>query len=256
MIVFLLLVAGAGYGWWITRDPDALRAAAAEKTLRAEQELGIRQMLNRHDTFAFENILLDMEGPDGMPEFRGQIRSQEALVAAYGQIRGLCEADFAQGSCWEIALLEADGRSVELSTAPEVAVAPTSETETTQTTQEAGAAPQTAAVTGAPATAEAGEEATAPSEQPEATSETPTTEDASDSSSTAEAGPQPTHRVTRPRINSRSGPGTNNQVVTQLTEDTPLGLLESRDGWGQFTVMGGPSEGSIVWIALSLTAPL
>lgn len=239
LILLALVVGAAGY-WWMSRDSEALQAAAAAKVTRAEQEVGIRQMLAGHDTFKFSNVVLTLEGPDGQPEFRGQIESQEAVVAAYGQVQGNCDSEYTRSECWSLALLEADGRPVELSTAPEV---PSEEPQQAATGSAEGTAPaQTAASDGnAPAptpTPTAAPAADAPAAQPSL------------------AGPTATHVVTRPRINSRAGPGTGNPIITQLVGDTRLGLLTSQGGWGQFVVIDGPSEGETVWIALSLTAPI
>lgn len=240
LLILLVLAGGGAAYWWTNRDTAALQAAADAKILRAEKELGIRQMLGNHGTFTFSSIVLDLKGPDGAPEFRGQLRSQETLVAAYGQLRGRCEADFARAGCWEIALLEADGRPIELDTAPELPGTPdqpATGAEGAETTPAADASP-------APESPDAA--------APSSGADTATTADPAPVSAT----PQATHRVTRERINSRTGPGTSNPVVTQLTEDTQIRLLETRSGWGQFAVMSGPAEGETVWIALSLTAPL
>lgn len=238
-MILLCAAGGAAAFWWTSRDPEALQAAAAAKVTRAEQKAGIRQMLAGHDTFTFTNVVLDLEGPEGLPEFRGQIRSQETLVAAYGQVRKLCDGDFAQAECWEVALLEADGRPVELETAPELPG-------TTDPTS------------GQPATvpSQNGQETPPGSEETPLAAADPVPETTEDTREQQAIGPEATHLVTRPRINSRSGPGTSNPVVIQLTQDTPLGLLDTRDGWGQFVIISGPAEGQAVWIALSLTAPL
>ena len=238
LILLALVVGVAGY-WWISRDTEALKAAAAAKVTRAEQEVGIRQMLAGHETFNFSNVVLTLDGPEGSPEFRGQIESQESVVAAYGQIQGTCDGEFARAECWTHALLEADGRPVELGTSPEV---PGGEgVEQPEANQQTAATTETSTAT--PATAPPPTPAAAPAAETAA-------------AAPATAGPEATHFVTRPRINSRAGPGTGNPIVTQLIGDTRLGLLQTQGGWGQFVVIDGPAEGETVWIALSLTGTL
>lgn len=228
-LLFVSVAVGAAYYWWQSRDSEALRAKEAAKIVRAEKEIGIRRMLAAHQTFKFSSVVVDMSSPNGVLDFRAQIKSQETLVAAYGQVRSECSEEFAAPSCWEIAILEADGKPVELETSPEV-----------------------------PGDAAVDVDTNKPAEDSDAVGGTDTKEDDAkdDSVQSDDSEPAATHRVARPRINSRTGPGTSNPVVTQLLEDTELSLLETRSGWGRFQIMSGPSKGEAVWIALSLTAEL
>ena len=62
----------------------------------------------------------------------------------------------------------------------------------------------------------------------------------------------PTHRVNRSQINARQGPGTGFGIITTLTRNTPISLVEVSDGWGKFKLLQGQSAGALVWISLSL----
>ena len=62
----------------------------------------------------------------------------------------------------------------------------------------------------------------------------------------------PTHRVNRSQINAREGPGTGFGIITTLTRNTPVLLVETSDGWGKFQLLQGQSAGAFVWVSLSL----
>ncbi|MEO9895985.1 MAG: SH3 domain-containing protein [Paracoccaceae bacterium] len=64
--------------------------------------------------------------------------------------------------------------------------------------------------------------------------------------------PSPTHFVDRSRINARQGPGTAFEVVTSLTQNTPLILVETTGGWGKFRLLDTQTTEEFVWISLSL----
>lgn len=72
-----------------------------------------------------------------------------------------------------------------------------------------------------------------------------------------DTGPRPTsgpsHLIDAARVNARSGPGIQNPVVTRLTRDTPLSLVEETNGWGRFRVLDGDAAGEDVWVSIRLT---
>ena len=61
-----------------------------------------------------------------------------------------------------------------------------------------------------------------------------------------------THRVARPLINTRSGPGTETAIVTKLRAGARLALIAEQDGWGHFVLLDGDREGQEVWAALRI----
>ena len=61
-----------------------------------------------------------------------------------------------------------------------------------------------------------------------------------------------THRVDRPVINARSGPGTGNPALGRLAEGRDLSLLKTRQDWGQFVVLEGKLARQVVWVAMDL----
>ena len=61
-----------------------------------------------------------------------------------------------------------------------------------------------------------------------------------------------THRVDRPVVNARTGPGTGNPAVGRLTAGLDLSLVQTRQDWGQFVVLDGKLTGQIVWVAMDI----
>ena len=68
----------------------------------------------------------------------------------------------------------------------------------------------------------------------------------------AAAAPGATHRVRKPWINGRAGPGTDTQVITRLLSGSRLSLIERRAGWGKFVVLNGTASDQTVWASLHI----
>lgn len=61
-----------------------------------------------------------------------------------------------------------------------------------------------------------------------------------------------THRVDRPIVNARSGPGTSSPALGRLALGRDLSLLKTREDWGQFVVLEGKLARQVVWVAMDL----
>ena len=273
ILIFLVLIGAAAAGsWvWLNRDRSGEIAAAEASVKWQKAALGMRTLLREHEVYEFGSIVLGSYDAEGAMDFRGQVARSGRMTPAYGKIRPTCEDELDQKSCWELVYLEADGQEVDLGgvsaetpetgagtgtgeAGTETAAAPDqtdqgSETQAEATTTEAiPATTQTAAESGTTT----GTEAETAAAQP--TAETATTGTAE--SQAEPASPPATHQVARPVINTRSGPGTGNPVVTRLTQGAQLALLEEQGGWGRFIVLDGEARGTEVWAALSILEAL
>lgn len=257
MRILLILVAAAiiiAGGFWVSRqDPDAERARIMAAAEVAASRVGVQKMLRAQDAFDFSNVVITRDPESDGFEFRAMSFSQGAARPVYGQARTDCGDGLDRAECWRIALLEIDGREYALARVP-------------------GADPESGQGNGAQPTASGSDVAASPSVptpaepappaaatvQPASTepAETAGAEPTESTATAGPAGPSTTHRVNRPVVNARSGPGTNNPVVTRLNNGTALAQISQAEGWGQFMVLSGESEGQVVWVAFSIVSPV
>lgn len=277
LIVLLILIGAAGAaGWfWLNRDRSADLAAAEARVERQKAALGMNTHLREHEIYTFQNIVLGGRNAEGEIDFRGQVAKSGRLTPAFGRLRGLCDTERERPECWELAYLEADGQVMALAPAsaetaseetpaeePET-IAPAGETAGDATPSAEGeTAPQTPAVQPASQPVTGPVAAESPAETPTETSAAqPVATQPAETPAPAAEGPEPlappaTHQVARALINTRSGPGTENPVVTRLQSGAQLALLETVGGWGRFIVLDGDERGTEVWAALSILEPL
>lgn len=273
MRVFLLLIVlmGVGAGLWVIlpHSPEDERARLAASARAASARIGVQKMLSESDLFDFTNVVVSANSQGEGFEFRAMALQQGASRPVYGQAAAQCDDALEAARCWEIVLLEVDGRPVDLGLAtvpaaseeaaplkvpePEdVPTEPSAEGGSEQVSESATADPEAVPDT-SPAGPTEPESTPEPAAAPvEAEQSSGPIEEPADA-----AGPRsPTHVVDRPIVNARSGPGTENPVLTTLSGGTQLNQLDERDGWGQFEVLSGDSEGQTVWIALSIVTPV
>lgn len=64
--------------------------------------------------------------------------------------------------------------------------------------------------------------------------------------------------ATAPVVNGRGGPGTGYAIVAKIAPEDRLELIERRDGWGRFRIVGVPANaaGAESWIWLELVEPI
>lgn len=256
LIAVILIV--AGFFWFSYQDPAAERSRLTAAAENATALIGVQRMLRRESVYAFTNVVIS-RNPDGQGfEFRALSVRQGVARPVYGQVKSLCAQRSDTAECWEIGLLEIDGRTyIEDGTRTVPAaestaggsVAPYAGGQDSQNTN--------VAVTPEPSVVqptvnleqkEPVVPASAPA-QPEATS-------TGELQSAQSIGPSPTHRVDRPVVNARSGPGTENPVVTTLLGGTELAQIDETGGWGQFMVLSGDAKGEVVWISLNIVIPV
>lgn len=261
--LILLVIASAGAAWWwVDRDQAAERTQVIEKAQLASAETGVRRMLAQSDIFEFSAIVVGPRLEDGGWDFRGLLRRDGNFRPAYGRAALICEDGFEAAECWTIGYLEADGKEVPLGaeaqvpdTASQIAVpaadlpltsatpspSPTATPESPPPGAEEGSGTQTPAAGDPPAAAAVA--------NPQASTEPVVV---ADPQPPAAEVPQATHRVARARINTRSGPGTENPIITTLSAGTLLALIETEGSWGRFLILDGAATGTEVWSALSI----
>ena len=254
MRIFLLFIVATVAGlaiWWISRqDPDVERARLTAAAKAASATVGMQKMLRESDVFEFTNVVVSPSQTEDVLEFRAMVIQQGAPRPVYGEAAPNCEDALEAAECWDLVLLEVDGRPYDLGVgapAPAGDAPDTTETDDTNPeTAETGPAEET--VVAPPTDPVAGEPALDPVEVITTTTEQPTQD--------PRPGPIATHEVARPLINARSGPGTTNEVLTQLSGGTQLAQVSASEGWGQFLVLSGEAEGLTVWIAFSILVPV
>ena len=243
LLLWIVIAAGlAGYLWFNQRDPDQERARLAVQAQVAAARIGVQKMLRESETFDFSHTVISRNADADGFEFRAMLVRQGAPRPVYGVARTTCDQALDTSACWQISELVVDGREYVVAStnpdAPDNVASPASEaTEQPQSLE----LPRSGGNSTSPPSPESSPESNPA--QPAAVEQTiPSTP----------AGPSPTHQVDRPVVNARSGPGTNNPVVTRLSGGTNLAQVGEADGWGQFMVLSGEAEGEIVWIALSI----
>lgn len=249
-------------GWfWLARDRSAETAAMTAQAERKKAELGLKNMLRSHAAFNFEGIVVGPKSGDGLVDFRAQLDQSGRRTPAYGQARGKCQTDAERTECWRIVYLEADGQEISISSGrpkadPQDAPTATVDGQQTDTATTAAAATSTDTATAGNVTTTGAQSAgaTETGSQPATATGTTTTQPEA-TPATAPSYP-PTHRVARAVINTRSGPGTSNPVITRLTAGAQLSLLDEQGGWGRFVVLGGENDGLEVWAAFSILEAL
>lgn len=228
VVILVGLISGAGFGWWPKAERESEELTEALR-LKAEAALGIRRMLRADARFDFHNVVVGRVLDDGQIDFRGQMRRGGRAEAVYGFVSGQCADTLANAQCWDLTHLEANGAVVVLSDADT----------------------KTAAISAV------GQLATARNAQPDTFQTADVSYVASESAQQSESPPPDTphattHKVARPVINTRSGPGTDNPVLTRLNAGARLSLIATKGGWGNFIILDGRAGGQEVWAALSL----
>lgn len=256
---FIVIASILAAGGWLWQGQDRSREQSA--TQRAEERqriaMGIRARLLGQERLAFDTIVIGQADAMGLVDVRGQVTQSGHLAPAYGQLRRLCETGVDQAECWEIAHLETDGQIVDLGVPPVA--------QSSALREDPAAKPlivEVAAQRPAPPIKPMpqGMQAAPIREKQEAENALAAVKPAlpmpDRPSSQPSPQPDPSHRVARKRINARSGPGTDNPVVTKLEDGVTLALLESRGGWGRFVILGGPQTGIEAWISLRILEAL
>lgn len=225
-VVSVIVVALAGGTWtWIAphRDVDAPKKTSA---FEAEERVGLKRMLVARDDLEFANLVIGSN--DGtLRDFRARLIEDGNARPVFGQARRICESAPDLPECWELAHLQVNGQSRNLS-ASDVARAAIQDGPLEDDNQDAEI--------------ETGD--TAPAEmiapiEPKATD-----------------APGATHLVARPIINARSGPGIANPVLFKLSQGARLGLISEDRGWGKFVILDGENQGSEAWASLSILESL
>lgn len=229
-IVALSLTAiGATGSAWAWLGPDLAAPIEPPEVSQARATAGARLMLSDHPHLDVRNLVLGVVHPSGTFDFRGRLMQGGRLRPAYGQVKPICTTDQERPSCWTLAHIEIDGQPV---TDLHALVSPEPEEEPRQVAE----APR-------PKESEplAGGVAFASTAVPEKTDDPKPEPDRS-----------ATHRVARPIINARSGPGTDHPIVAKLKGGVLLEMLESDEEWGRFIVIDSAEAGAQVWAALRI----
>ncbi|MEM1297806.1 MAG: SH3 domain-containing protein [Pseudomonadota bacterium] len=234
VLILLGLIGGAGIGWWPAEERESEEMAEALR-LKAEAALGIRRMLRAHPDYDFQQVVVGRVLDGGQVDFRGQMQRQGRADAVYGLVSVQCVEDLAVAGCWNLTYLESSGKLMSFANAADVAQKPV--------TADDDPVAEAARVNHATARK--------PRSDPISTEfgnyvshETIQLEEG--------FAPSATHLVARAVINTRSGPGTDNPVLTKLNAGARLALIEQRGGWGNFVILDGSAGGKEVWAALSL----
>ncbi|MEM6663810.1 MAG: SH3 domain-containing protein [Pseudomonadota bacterium] len=204
-------------------DQPGISAAVSE----AEERAGVSRMLRGQAQMVLSDLVIEDE-QNGVRDFRARLLRDGRLRPTYGQARRLCLKGLDDPSCWEIAVLEVDGEAAGIMAAASQQV---EEIETADIPVPAKAAAVIVETPPLPAVALVAVKAPVLSA---------------------------THRVARDVINARSGPGTDNPVVTRLLRGTDLVLLDQQDGWGRFRILDASENTSAdadvyeVWAALRI----
>lgn len=247
LLILILICAAVAGGWfWLNRDRSGEIAAAEARHARAKAALGMRTMLREHPVYDFKSIVLGTTGADRSVDFRSKVSRSGRMTPAYGQAQPICEQDLELAECWELTYLQADGQDIDLG-ASEATSQSESKPEVAEE-QEPPAEPSEPA-TDTSAT-------TSPSAEPAVAAPVETSVAQTENTISEPSAPPATHRVARQLINTRSGPGTQNPVVTQLQAGAELALLETQDGWGRFLLLSGAERGIEVWAAFSILEAL
>ena len=228
VLILVGLISGAGLGWWPEAERESEDMTEALR-LKAEAALGIRRMLRAHQGYDFRDVVVGRVLEGGEVDFRGQVRRNDRSEGVYGRVSGQCADNLSKAQCWDLTHLEASGTVIALSdgVSDPVTNAPRGNLATGQNTPPDPI--QTADVN-------------------YVSRETIQLLESSETSNR----PSATHKVARPVINTRSGPGTNNPVLTRLNAGARLSLITTEGGWGNFIILDGRSGGQEVWAALSL----
>ncbi|MFK7942697.1 MAG: hypothetical protein AB8B85_07290 [Paracoccaceae bacterium] len=237
VFTFLGLISGVGLGWWPNDERESAEMAEAMR-LKAEAALGIRRMLRAHPDFEFRDVVVGRVLEGGHVDFRGQLQRKGRAKAVYGLVAVHCVDGLATAECWKLSYLEADGAMVALKPAAPPVLAERSTNvpdEPLQDETDGGSVVIQASTTGSIETSDTHSISDDPADQAE-----------------DDDVPSATHLVARPVINTRSGPGTDNPVLTRLNEGARLALINTKGAWGNFVILEGNAVGQEVWAALSL----
>lgn len=234
VLILIGLIGGAGIGWWPTEERESEEMAEALR-LKAEAALGIRRMLRAHPEYDFQQIVVGRVLEGGHVDFRGRMQRQGRADAVYGLVSVNCVKNLAVAGCWDLTYLESSGKLMSFASSADIAQSP--------------------GTAGADTVAEApGVDLATALEQASAPISTDSGNYSSREMVQSQEGfaPSVTHLVARSVINTRSGPGTDNPVLTKLNAGARLALIEQRGGWGNFVILDGSAGGKEVWAALSL----
>ena len=259
LLAFLALAAG-----FVLLDRLTAPRVSAGPTPASAEALRITEALANRAGLAVEGVVLGM-GDGEERDFRGLYSADGRLRPVYGRARARCPGRTAP-TCWEITYLEIDGRRV----AEHVAAVtieidppddgPEAEIETADTLVVDRGAASGGSVPALVPTAAPGGSLPAPDGRG------PTVAGSDDvpmpaarpghSGNDAGTARRPTHRVARPVINVRNGPGTDRAVIARLPEGMRLALIDRREDWGRFLVLEGEASGREVWAALDILQPV
>ncbi|MEM9140342.1 MAG: hypothetical protein AAGB15_10995 [Pseudomonadota bacterium] len=230
IVALSLMAIGATGSAWAWLGPDLAGPREAPEVAQARAKAGARQMLTDHPELEFRNLVIGRVHPSALVDFRGRLLRHGRLNPAYGQVRPVCEYDRDQPSCWEIAHIEVDGEAI-------------SDLRSLVTATAQKEPPAAAPLRDRPAGGEVLGGAIA-------MNVTALPPKAPDVVETPEA--KATHRVARPVINARSGPGTDHPVVAKLRDGVRLQMMEGQADWGRFVVLDSEIAGQEVWAALRI----
>ena len=264
LLIFVLSCAAgtAGWGWWLSQPQTGGEQQTAASA--AQAEIGLRRMLAAQDVLIFEDIVVGIAPQPDLRDFRGRVSQKGHLRPIFGQARRVCPADETAQSCWQLVHLEIDGTVADLEAlgqqriadVPAPAAAP-ARAQAPSPSPVPSLSPGDPLITADIPNAETAK-APEPTEQPEPQAQTLSeieTPGAADAETAADK-PKATHVVGKPLINTRTGPGTQHQVVTQLKAGAQLKMLEQSEDWGRFVIMSGATQGQEVWAALRILTPM
>lgn len=224
VVVSTVIVALAGGTWtWVAPRTDQ-QNPKPEIVFDAGERVGVKRMLDAREDLQLVNLVVGSDTSSGLRNFRARLIEGGQARPVFGQARRLCNSAPNAAECWEIVLLQVDGKPRLLQSIiaePEVQnlVTPTED----ETVIETGEIPRPI-----------------PPEEPQTVTTTPSA----------------THLVARPIINARSGPGVSNPVLFKLSQGARLSQVGENNGWGKFIVLEGESRGAEAWASLSILEAL
>lgn len=245
-VAVLVLTALVGLFIYIrTENNRAFQEAATQQQIIRSV---VVQMIDSRDDLAVESLVIGSQVEPRFYDFRGAIKDGSMSVPLYGMVELTCLQLSAELSCWDLVLLERDGNAMPLSVLPndepDEAVAPDVDEALTSWDASDEAAMDQAAVAELEPEDEAELELEAESDDGDA----PAAEE--------DVEPDPGFVVINDRVNGRAGPGTDHEVVTSISPERRLILLEAEGEWGRYRFQT-PAEGdaSAFWVWMNLVKP-
>lgn len=255
---YLLLAAGGLFA--LDRALVATRAMPPGDADVAADRAGIAAMLRerRHDV----SLLVIGTAAGDLRDFRGSLTGGGRNRPFWGEARRTCSGGASTARCWSLSRLDIDGKQIHPVPAPPKpparkrgadadparpatpkrarAAAPTvsgrAARKIAPPSRPIDAAPPGTGARAAPSPAGPPEKPARPAGRPDAAAAT--------------------HTIALPRINTRSGPGIEHPVVLRLKSGARLALVEGRDAWGRFRIVGGANDGREIWAAFHILQAL